>query len=189
MSTDRLTNEAISKLVLRERKGKAEYDKLQETFKTDIRKLHASRSIPAVDLLGPHKGLAAAKATLVRLGHSEWFEGDQKNFRGIYVWYHQDRPFYVGISKGVLGRLNQHMKGRAHFDASMAFKIARTLYDEYDGPRADFDPRCEKIYRVQTWLSNQKVAVLPVSDHDQLALFEIYCSMHLKTVLNTFETH
>ena len=189
MSTDRITSQSISELVLGERKGKADYDELQDQFARDIKKLSHDNAYAITELVAFRKGKSAARKFLLDQGHDNWFADGDADFMGIYVWYHDGKPFYVGISRGVLGRLKQHVSGRSHFSASMAYKIARTLHDDYDGGREDFDPDCEKIGRVQEWLLQQKVALLPIPDPDQLALFEIYCSMKMDTVLNTFETH
>ena len=126
---------------------------------------------------------------LNKQGREEWFTNGNQDFTGIYVWYHKEEPFYVGISRGVLKRLKQHVNGKSHFSASMAYKIARTLCNDYEGGREAFDPDCKKIGKVQEWLLQQRVAMLPIPDPDHLALFEIYCSMKMDTVLNTFETH
>ncbi len=46
--------------------------------------------------------------------------GIKDNFPGCYVLMRGSRPFYVGISRGVAKRIIQHIKGRTHFDASLA---------------------------------------------------------------------
>ncbi|MBB4079177.1 hypothetical protein GGR28_001797 [Lewinella aquimaris] len=189
MTKNRLSSQAISDLVLGERKGEADYDELQVQFARDIKKLEHQHAYAIEDLVGFRKGKSAARKLLIDDGHEDWFPNEADDFRGIYVWYHDGKPFYAGISRGVLGRLKQHVNGKSHFSASMAYKIARTLYNEYDGGREDFDPDCEKIGHVQNWLLQQEIAMLPISDPDQLALFEIYCSIKMGTVLNTFETH
>ena len=189
MSIDNITPQAISGLVGGERKGDVDYDELQDKFAHDIQQLGLDRSLPISELVGQGKGPAFAKKHLTASGHSDWFTDGDRDFMGIYVWYHQEEAFYVGISRGVLKRLKQHVNGRSHFSASMAYKIARTLCDTYEGGREAFDPDCKKIGLVQAWLLKQRVALLPIPNPDHLALFEIYCSMKMQAVLNTFETH
>lgn len=50
------------------------------------------------------------------------FSGD---FSGCYVLAEPSRPVYVGISRKVLTRVRQHMLGKTHFDASLAYSIAK----------------------------------------------------------------
>src|ERR1700674_3468875 len=47
-----------------------------------------------------------------------------RDFSGCYVLLRDGEPFYVGISRGVVGRLRQHGKGSTHFDASLAYRMA-----------------------------------------------------------------
>lgn len=37
-------------------------------------------------------------------------------------------------------------------------------------------------------MKEREVAYVEIQDNDELALFEIFCSMRLKTALNSFET-
>jgi len=46
------------------------------------------------------------------------------DFPGCYVLLDGRRPVYVGISRSVIQRLQQHVKGRTHFSASLAYRIA-----------------------------------------------------------------
>ena len=115
------------------------------------------------------------------------------DFKGLYVFVHEKTPFYVGISKGVIGRLNQHVKGRNHNTSTLAFNIGRIRYKlingvEFTGERKDLNYDSE-VEPVKQFLLKQKVAFLNIDNDDELALFEIYCSMQLRTWLNSFETH
>ena len=118
----------------------------------------------------------------------------KKGFKGVYIFVREDKPFYVGISRGVIGRIQQHVKGKSHFTASLAYKIARELYDKnaIKGPipknvtRDNFDFMNE-VPPIQEYLMNQRIAMLAIDNDDELALFEIFCSMKLGTRLNTFK--
>ena len=57
------------------------------------------------------------KAILDRLARSE-------DFPGCYVMMRGRSPVYVGISRVVVHRLIQHVKGRTHYDASLAYRMA-----------------------------------------------------------------
>src|ERR1035441_1329654 len=46
------------------------------------------------------------------------------DFSGCYVLLREGKPFYVGISRTVIQRLRQHVTGKNHFDASLAYQMA-----------------------------------------------------------------
>ena len=50
--------------------------------------------------------------------------GMNEDFPGCYLLIEGTRPIYVGISRGVLKRLRQHVLGNTHYDASLAYRIA-----------------------------------------------------------------
>src|SRR5438093_1576918 len=47
-----------------------------------------------------------------------------EDLSGCYVLLREGKPFYVGISRTVVQRLRQHVTGRSHFDASLAYLTA-----------------------------------------------------------------
>ncbi|MDL1862637.1 excinuclease ABC subunit C [Betaproteobacteria bacterium PRO7] len=51
--------------------------------------------------------------------------GLSSDFSGCYVLLEGALPIYVGISRSVLARLRQHFLGRTHYDASLAYAIAK----------------------------------------------------------------
>jgi hypothetical protein len=50
-----------------------------------------------------------AKTLLKRLARTN-------DFSGCYILVREGKPFYVGISRGVVARLLQHAKGKTHFE-------------------------------------------------------------------------
>jgi hypothetical protein len=50
--------------------------------------------------------------------------GETEDFSGCYVLFRDGAPLYVGISRGVVGRLRQQVTGSTHFDASLAYLMA-----------------------------------------------------------------
>jgi hypothetical protein len=50
--------------------------------------------------------------------------GRKNDFSGCYCLIEPWEPFYVGISRNVAARLNQHYRGKTHFDASLAYAMA-----------------------------------------------------------------
>jgi len=114
------------------------------------------------------------------------------DFPGCYVLIENDVPLYVGISRGVLKRLRQHVLGKTHFDASLAYRMAshavgheltRSEAMQHPVVKAEFDA-------AQTRLRAMRVAFIEIQNDLEIYLFEAYCAMELETsVWNTFRTH
>lgn len=120
--------------------------------------------------------------------------GKKKNdFRGLYIFIHDKTPIYVGISKGVIGRTLQHVKGHSHNTLTLAYNIGLVRYEilkgeKYIGGRKDFDFKAD-VTPAKDFLMKQKIAFLPIDNDEELYLFEIYCAMQFQCWLNKFETH
>lgn len=115
------------------------------------------------------------------------------DFKGLYVYVYDKTPIYVGISKGVIGRTIQHLKGQSHNTSTLAFNIGLIRYEiqkgeKYIGHRKKFDFNAD-VTPAKKFLSQQKVAFLPIDNDEEMYLFEIYCAMNLQCWLNKFETH
>lgn len=118
--------------------------------------------------------------------------GLQKDFPGCYVLMDNKNPIYVGISKNVLQRLRQHVRGTTHFDASLAYRIAahrmphgftRSAAMEEDDFKAEFDD-------AKAYLRALEASFVEINNPLVLYLFEPYCAMQFDTSdWNTFETH
>ncbi|WP_343614073.1 GIY-YIG nuclease family protein [Flavobacterium sp.] len=121
-------------------------------------------------------------------------EGNLKyDFKGVYFFLLDNKPFYVGISKGVIGRICQHLKGKNHNTSSLAYKLGLLRY-EYLNNKKHLGKRKElnfvtEVEPVKQFLQKQKIAWISIDNDEELYLFEIYCSMKFKTILNSFETH
>ena len=118
--------------------------------------------------------------------------GLQSDFSGCYVLMRGTRPVYVGISRGVLARIRQHLRGRTHFDASLAYAIAQDK-QRTPGRRGDAmkHPRFRRAFHTaQRYLQQLKVAAVAIENPLELYLFEAYAAMKLNTSKwNTFRTH
>lgn len=115
------------------------------------------------------------------------------DFKGIYFFLLNDKPFYIGISKGVIGRICQHIKGKNHNTSSLAYKLGLLRF-EYLNKRKHIGTRKElnfenEVEPVKKFLQKQRIAWIPIENDEELYLFEIYCSMKYKTILNDFKTH
>jgi len=122
--------------------------------------------------------------------------GLPQDFSGCYVLLENDSPIYVGISRGVIGRLRQHVFGKTHFDASLAFRIAMKRHPDQtiaNLTRAEAmdDPLFGTSFEeAQTYLRSLQVAAVAIENPLELYVFEPYCAIELDThQWNSFETH
>src|SRR5438046_2019519 len=83
---------------------------------SDMARLRAALGSP-VPMSSFCKQGFGVKAILSRLGRNT-------DFSGCYVLLREGKPFYVGISRTVVQRLRQHVTGKTHFDASLAYLMA-----------------------------------------------------------------
>ena len=114
------------------------------------------------------------------------------DFAGCYVLLRDDQPFYVGISRGVIGRLRQHGTGRTHFDASLAYRMAleRVPHKMTRSAAMKHEPFREAFDEAKRLLVGSNVAFVEIPNALELYLFEAYCAMELDTCKwNTFRTH
>jgi hypothetical protein len=114
------------------------------------------------------------------------------DFSGCYVMLDGERPMYVGISRKVLSRLRQHVRGRTHFDASLAYRIAQRRRPTAGNRTAvmndpEFGAEFEKAKR---YLAGLQVSFVPIQNPLELYVFEASAAMSLRThEWNTFRTH
>ncbi len=115
------------------------------------------------------------------------------DFSGCYVLLHHDgKPLYVGISRGVIGRLRQHGTGTTHFDATLAYRMARKRAPrKMTAAAAMKDHKFRQAFHeAKRLLTGSSVAFVEIQDELELYLFEAYCAMKLDTCeWNTFRTH
>ena len=118
--------------------------------------------------------------------------GRPADFSGCYVLLEGDKPFYVGISRKVLSRLRQHVLGRTHFDASLAYAIARRTASTNGSRRAAIaDASFKQAFAAaQARLRAMSVAFIEIENPLELYVFEAFAAMTLGThEWNTFRTH
>jgi predicted GIY-YIG superfamily endonuclease len=114
------------------------------------------------------------------------------DFSGCYVLERDNKPFYVGISRGVIGRLRQHGTGKTHFDASLAYRMAcEKVHHKMTRSAAMADPVFRSAFdKAKELLMDSTVAFVEIRNDLELYLFEAYCAMELDTYeWNTFRTH
>lgn len=115
---------------------------------------------------------------------------------GCYVLLDQGKPVYVGISRHVLARLNDHVKGDDHLTATLVYRIAVARHP-HDLTAAlamkDLVFR-ERFEESRAYVRSLHAAFVEIANPLELYLFEPYCAMQLDTGFeaggwNTFETH
>jgi hypothetical protein len=137
---------------------------------------------PAAAFVEPGKG---PKAIAAQFGLS----GD---FSGCYTLIEASQPIYVGISRGVLARVRQHVLGRSHFDASLAYLIAQRRLPTKGKRSANMEnPDFRSAFvSAQTYLRGLRVATVEIKNALELHVFEAYAAMELGTCeWNSFRTH
>jgi hypothetical protein len=108
------------------------------------------------------------------------------------VLVREGKAFYVGISRTVVQRLRQHVRGKTHNDASLAYQMA-TEKTGHKMKRADAmqDAAFRAAFdEAKALLRGCSVAFVEIDNPLELYLFEAYCAMKLDTCeWNTFRTH
>jgi hypothetical protein len=118
--------------------------------------------------------------------------GLEDDLSGCYVFMRGVRPIYVGISRSVLARIRQHLRGRGHLDASLAYAMAQ---DRQPTPGSRSDAMKNRRFlrafdAARRGLSQMNVAAVVIENPLELHVFEAYAAMKLKTSKwNTFRTH
>ncbi len=117
---------------------------------------------------------------------------------GIYVFYEQGTPIYVGRSNRMKARIQEHKRpSSTHNSASFAFNLARDLAKE-QGVNTDIitrenlenDPCFKKFFsEAKERVSQMSVRYIEIDDSVLQSVFEIYCHLALKTEYNDFDTH
>ncbi len=118
--------------------------------------------------------------------------GLKRDFPGCYVLIAGKKPIYVGISRAVVQRLLQHVKGKTHFDASLAYKITCSKRPhKVHAKVAMQEPAFRKEFEeTKEFLKSLRVAFVEIRNDVELCLFEVYCALELDTCeWNTFRTH
>ncbi len=114
------------------------------------------------------------------------------DFAGCYIFMEHASPIYAGISRKVLSRIRQHLCGKTHFDASLAYRMAkRKMPTRLKRGDAMQDPTFRKVFdERQAHLRGLRVAFIPIENDLEIYLFEAFCAMELDTwEWNTFRTH
>jgi hypothetical protein len=176
------------------KKYSSSFAALSKEFEQMLRQWNpVKHKVSVEEYFGERKG----KATSLRLLRENKIvplleDPEKEDFPGIYIFFKGEDAIYVGISQKIVQRIQQHVKGRSHYSASFAFRIAKEHYDRIEDEALktrdslDFDTYCVPV---QLLLREMDVAILPIEDPTTRYLFEVYCAVTLGTPYNDFETH
>jgi hypothetical protein len=118
--------------------------------------------------------------------------GKSRDFAGCYVFLDGGKAVYVGISRGVIKRLIQHLNYDSHYSASLVYRMACEEYPhEMKRDQAMKDDQFKKAFlSVKIRLHKMAVAFIEIESDLEQYLFEVYAAMRLDTgKWNTFRTH
>lgn len=117
--------------------------------------------------------------------------------KGIYVFYENNRPIYVGRSRDIAKRIRRHSRPSSkHNSASFAFLLAKEqakvngMNLKRTRKNLEADPLFNEIFMKQKKrISKMLIRTVQIENSETQAIFEIYASKELKTKYNDFDTH
>jgi hypothetical protein len=129
---------------------------------------------------------------------SHWTNLEDLPTKGIYVFYENARPIYVGRTNRMKNRIKEHgRRGSDHNKAPFAFNIAKKEA-EHRGINTDISrgelERDELFkdlfYQAKQRVSNMHLRFVEINNPIMQTLFEVYASIELKTTeFNSFDNH
>ena len=117
---------------------------------------------------------------------------------GIYVFYENGCPIYVGRTNRMKARIKEHGRpSSTHNSAPFAFNLARKAAKgkgiDITKPRSQLekDPTFSALFtEAKTRVSKMSVKVIEIDDPIIQTLFEVYAAITLETIeYNDFDTH
>ena len=116
--------------------------------------------------------------------------------KGVYCFYENGEPLYVGRSRNIRNRVRQHrIQSSGHNAAQFAFNLAKKKFGldragnmkrrelENDSEFADlFADAKERVRKMS-------VRFVKIKDPIEQTVFEVYAHVKLDTPFNDFETH
>ncbi len=107
---------------------------------------------------------------------------------GIYLFYDNDEPLYVGRSGSKNTKLHQRILEHGNKDSDgSSGTLARRLALEIAHPN---DPEWDSLYENQrNRVQNMQVRVVEITNDYEQGMFEIYAAYVFNTPYNEFGTH
>ena len=119
----------------------------------------------------------------------------KKDSSGIYVFWVDSKPAYIGRSHRLMRRIKDHVSCSNRNTSSFGHGISKLIY-KHDNPKQRIpkdilktDKRCRDI--VRNYIKSLEVSFYYVSpqQEERLYLLELYLSMRYRTVMNRFKPH
>ena len=117
---------------------------------------------------------------------------------GVYVFYREGNPLYVGRSNRLKERIQEHGRPSSdHYSATLAFNMAKERVNFNRNKRRlatrnelEKAPGFKKaFFLAKKQVAEMQVKVIEIEDQITQALFEIYAALTLNTKYNDFGTH
>jgi len=117
--------------------------------------------------------------------------------KGIYVFFENKHPIYVGRTNRMKNRIKEHGRpSSTHNSAPFAFNLAKKDAEEkgidLSGSRIELEknPNFINLFsKAKERVSKMSVRVIEINDPIIQTLFEVYVSIELNTEFNKFDTH
>ena len=117
--------------------------------------------------------------------------------KGIYVFYENEKPVYVGRSNNIKARIQIHCRpSSGHGGATFAFILAREDADnlgintKIERKILEDESRFSDLYtKAKARVSKMHVKAVEIDDPILQTLFEVYAAVELKTKYNAFDNH
>ncbi len=116
---------------------------------------------------------------------------------GVYVFFEDDKPIYVGRSNRLKKRLKEHSQSSSHYSATLAFRIAKQNTSNLQKKESKQTNKqlmensnfIKEFEAAKDRIARTKIRFIKIEDQIEQAVFEIYASLVLGTELNDFATH
>ena len=117
--------------------------------------------------------------------------------KGIYVFYENEKPVYVGRSNNIKARIQYHRRpSSGHGSATFAFILAREDADKLgintkiERKILEEESRFSDLYtKAKERVSKMHVKAVEIDDPILQTLFEVYAAVDLQTKYNAFDNH
>ena len=118
--------------------------------------------------------------------------------KGVYVFFENEKPIYVGRSNRMKERIKEHSQiSSDRYSATLAFRIAKqnTPILQNKGKRQTNEQLMKnsafrkKFEAAKNRIARTKIRFIEIEDQVEQAMFEIYAALVLDTELNDFSTH
>lgn len=127
-----------------------------------------------------------------------WSDTLDLPIRGIYVFFENEKPIYVGRTNRMKARIKEHglsssKNNKAPFAFNLAKKEAVEKGIDINFSRVELEDNelfNNLFQQAKKRVSNMCIRVIEVNDEIKQTLFEVYASMELKTMdYNSFDNH